>query len=65
MTLKPSVPRSKGSHNAFVPATVPLPGYEQGKILYRLGYSLGVCVTDAQARGWLDAEATGKEVRNG
>jgi hypothetical protein len=65
MTPTASVPRGTDRGNTFVPPSAPLPGYEQGKILYRLGYSLGVCISDAQAGGWLDAEAAGKEARNG
>lgn len=60
------VARSTGARNTFVAPVAPLSGYEQGAALYRLGYSIGVCVTDAQARGWLDAEtAARKEARNG
>lgn len=62
------VARSASARNTFVAPAVPLPGYEQGNVLYRLGYSIGVCVTDAQAHGWLDAEQaanTRREARNG
>lgn len=58
-----SVSRSLQRGNTFVPPTVPLPGHEQGKVLHRLGYSLAVCVTDAQAAGWVEADeqqATGR-----
>ena len=65
-----SVSRGQARGKTFVPpiAPVPLPQHEQGAVLFRLGYSLGVCATDAQAVGWLEAEAAsaaGKEAHRG
>lgn len=51
--LAHGVPR----RNTFVPATPRLSGYEQGKVLQRLGFSITVCATDEQARGYMDEEA--------
>lgn len=43
--------------NTFVqPASLPSQ-HEQGRILYRLGFSISVCVADEHARGYLDEEA--------
>lgn len=63
--VKSSVSRSGTQRNVFVPPTAPLSPYEQGRALYRLGYTLGVCISDAQANGWLDEEATEKEANRG
>lgn len=54
MTVKPSVPRSKGSGNTFVPAHA-ISQYEQGRALYEAGQPLALCLTDEASRGWNDA----------
>lgn len=43
--------------NTFVlPAPRPSQ-YEQGRILFRLGFGISVCVSDEHTRGYLDEEA--------
>lgn len=54
MTLEPSVPRSQGRGNTFVPAHA-LSQYEQGRALYKAGQPLRLCLTDEASRGWNDA----------